>query len=265
MLRWMILLAGLATLLAAQADQPGYDDTPKLVKLDGTMLPWRVHDRLRPRPQKVSAECVSVPPPVDAWRLFDGTSTDHWRSGKEKAPWRIENGLLIAGGGDICTTTEFMDVQLHLEWRAPPEPKNEGQARGNSGVFFMGRYEVQILESEGSITYADGQAAALYGQWPPIVNATAPMGSWNSYDITFRAPRFRKDGALESAARVSVLHNGLTVQNNREFLGVTAHRARPSYEPHGAAALRLQDHGNPVAFRNIWLRKLADEADSIPR
>ncbi len=265
MLRWMIVLSGLATLLAAQAEQPGYDDTPKLVRFDGTELPWRVHDRVRMRPPKVVAECVRAPAPMDSILLFDGTNLDSWRSGQSAARWKVEDGLALAGGGDISTAEQFLDLQLHLEWRAPSEDKKEGQARGNSGVFLMERYEVQILESEGSVTYADGQAAALYGQWPPLVNATAPMGCWNSYDITFRAPRFKKEGSLDSAARVTVLHNGLIVQNNREFFGATAHRALPRYAAHGAAPLRLQDHGNPVAFRNIWVRKLVDETDSIPR
>jgi hypothetical protein len=261
----LLLLLVLPTLLAGQGEQPGYDDTPKLQLLSGLELPWRVHDRARLRPVKVAAECLVTPAPKDALRLFDGSSADHWRTADGKGSWKVQDGLLIAGGGDVHTTMEFSDIQLHLEWRAPMEADRQGQARGNSGVFLMDRYEVQILESEGSVTYADGQAAALYGQWPPLVNATAPMGSWNSYDITFRAPRFGKTGALDAPARVTVVHNGLIVQNNREFLGATAHRTRPRYEPHGTAALRLQDHGNPVAFRNIWLRSLSDELDTIPR
>ena len=257
---------GMAQAAAANAGSsanPGYDDTPLLRNAAGVELPWRVHDRRRPRPDVVAgARCVSVPPPADAVVLFDGVSSAAWRSGDKPAAWAVRDGCMLAGGGDLRSAETFSDAQVHLEWRAPIENTKQGQQRGNSGVFFMERYEVQILESHGSITYADGQAAALYGQWPPLVNACAAAGEWNSYDIVFRAPQFDPEGKCTQAARVTMLHNGVLVHSERAFMGATAHKALAQYSAHGPAALRLQDHGDAVAFRNIWLRRLAASGDS---
>jgi hypothetical protein len=151
-------------------------------------------------------------------------------------------------------------VQLHVEWAAPSPPSGDGQNRGNSGVFLMGRYEVQVLDSYRNTTYPDGQAAALYGQYPPLVNASRPPGEWQTYDIVFRRPRFDANGKLLSKARVTVFHNGVLVQDAVELTGPTAHHARPAYSAHpDRLPILLQDHGDPVRYRNIWLRNLERE------
>jgi len=163
---------------------------------------------------------------------------------------------VVPGAGGIRTRAAFGDVQLHVEWMAPAPPRGAGQDRGNSGVFLMERYEVQVLDSWNNETYADGQAAALYGQYPPLVNASRPPSEWQSYDIVFRAPRFEGERLLEPA-RVTVFHDGVVVHHAREFLGATRHREVATYEPHAAELpLALQDHGDPVRFRNIWIRRL---------
>ena len=224
---------------------------------------WPVHSTARPQPPIVAPPPFSSSaPPTDAIVLFDGRSLDAWRSAdRPDAParWKVENGYMevARGTGCIGTVRSFGDVQLHIEWSAPASPTAEGQNRGNSGVFLMERYEVQVLDSYRSETYPDGQAAAIYGQFPPLVNASRPPGEWQSYDIVFRAPRFEGDGKLLSPARMTVIHNGIVVHNNVELTGPTAHQARPPYEAH-AERLRitLQDHGDPVRFRNVWVRDL---------
>src|SRR5262249_19770213 len=161
------------------------------------------------------------------------------------------------GAGAILTKDEFGDCQLHVEWAAPDPPKGRDQGRGNSGVMLFGRYEIQVLDSFENLTYADGQAAAVYGQYPPLVNASRPPGQWQSYDIVFHGPRFGKDEKLLQPARLTMFHNGVLVQNNVELSGPTGHRVRPPYKAHAAKLpLFLQDHGNPVRFRNIWIRQL---------
>ena len=236
----------------------GYDDTP--------FLPggkWRVHDAKRPAPPVVtpgSSPAELAAPPSDAVVLFDGGDLSQWVSSDGKAAgWKVEGGHveIVAGKGDILTKDSFGDCQLHLEFRMPP-PEGSGQHRGNSGVFLMGRYEIQVLDGYENATYADGQCAALYGQHPPLVNACRPPGEWQSYDVVFRAPRF--DGeTLVSPAFVTVLHNGVLVHDRAEILGDTAHRAVATYAPNaGTGPLRLQDHGNPVRFRNLWIRRLAE-------
>ena len=162
----------------------------------------------------------------------------------------------VNGTGDIRTREEFGDVQLHIEWASPSVIEGTGQGRGNSGVFFMGRYELQILNSYQNQTYPDGQAAAMYGQYPPLVNASRGAGEWQTYDIIFRAPRFDGD-RIATPARATLLHNGVLVHDAREFLGATAHQKVAEYAAHSSAGpIQLQDHGNPVQFRNIWARRL---------
>ena len=173
--------------------------------------------------------------------------------------WRIVDGAMevVAGTGGIQTRESFGDVQLHVEWMSPAPPRGTDQDRGNSGVFFMGMYEVQVLDSWENVTYADGQAAALYGQYPPLVNASRKPGEWQSYDIVFRRPRFDGSGKVTSPARVTVLHNGVLVQDNVELTGPTGHYARPPYSAHAdRLPISLQDHGHPVRFRNFWVRTL---------
>lgn len=250
----ILLLCTSLGLVSCAAAQPGYTDTPMLHD-----SPWRVHDSARPRPAVVTPAPPTdpVPPPSDAIVLFGGNDLSAWTGKSGKAEWAIEEGAMQANKtGDIQTRESFGDIQLHLEWRTPPDPDGEGQARGNSGVFLMGRYEIQILDSYQNETYADGQAAALYGQHPPLVNASRKPGEWQTYDLVFHAPRF--DGRmLKAPATVTLLHNGVLVQAHAAFLGATAHRTLPNYEPHAATGpIRLQDHGDPVAFRNIWVRRL---------
>jgi Domain of Unknown Function (DUF1080) len=223
---------------------------------------WDVHDINRPQPPVVQTGPVQpILPPSDAVVLFDGTNLEGWVSQKDGRParWKVENGYfeVVAGTGGIETKQGFGDVQLHVEWASPNPPKGEGQDNGNSGVFLMNQYEVQVLNSYENKTYPDGQASAIYGQYPPIVNATRPPGEWQVYDIIFRRPRFAADGSLLKPARVTVIHNGVLVQDNVVLTGPTGHRARPPYEAHeDQLPISLQDHDHPVRFRNIWLREL---------
>ena len=199
------------------------------------------------------------PPPSDAIVLFDGKNLSKW-VGKDggEAKWEIKNGAMIVNGtGSIRTKEEFGDCQLHIEWASPTEVKGEGQGRGNSGVYFQERYEVQVLDSYNNKTYFHGQAGAVYKQHVPLVNASRKPGEWQTYDIIFHAPKFDEDGKLVSSARVTVLHNGVLVQDNVEILGATGPVGEPKYEVHSPKQpLLLQDHNNPVSFRNIWIRPL---------
>ena len=226
---------------------------------------WRQHDTDRPRPPVVTPGATAGAAPSDATVLFDGTSLTAWRGGRdgsEPARWRIVDGYMEAapGTGAIQTALPLGDVQLHVEWATPTPPTGRGQGRGNSGVILMGRYEVQILDSYGNTTYADGQAAAVYGQYPPLANASRPAGEWQTYDIVFRGPRWNATGALTRPARVTVLHNGVLVQDNVSLWGGTAWLRHAPYERHAERLpLVLQDHSNPVRFRNIWARALPEE------
>jgi hypothetical protein len=240
--------------------RPGYKDTP--------ILPggrWHVHDPDRPSPPVVvpgtcSDQETPGTPPSDAIVLFDGQDLHRWRSEDGgPADWVVDHGVLVIrpGAGAILSRDEFGDCQLHLEFATPIPPVGEGQGRGNSGVMFFGRYEIQILDSFENLTYADGQAAAIYGQYPPLVNASRKPGEWQSYDIIFLAPRFHENGTLESPAYATVFHNGVVVHHHTPLLGPMAYRALPKYVPHGPRGpILLQDHGNPVRFRNIWVRPI---------
>lgn len=224
-------------------------------------LPPEATEFYEPVPPKVSAEANAQKPPSDAVVLFSGSDLSAWESEKDgaEADWIVENGHFTVkpGAGGIKTTEEFGDMQIHLEWRAPEEIKGEGQGRGNSGVYIGNKYEVQILDSYENETYTNGQAASIYKQSPPLVNATSAPGKWNSYDIIFTAPRFNKDGMLLSPAKITVLHNGVLVQNNFELKGPTQYTGIPHYTAHDEKlSIHLQDHGNPVSFRNIWVRNI---------
>lgn len=256
-----VLLAGTVAAMTQQG-KLGYDNTP--MQPDGK---WRVHDGTRPQPVIVTPGpfAGSVPPPSDAVILIgaDGTLSS-WIGTDGKPPtWAATGGVVQTGRGSIQTKESFGDVQLHVEFATPSEVKGDGQGRGNSGVYLAGRFEIQVLDSYNNPTYPDGQAAAMYGQFPPLVNASRPPGEWQSYDITFTAPRFT-GGKLQKPATVSVLHNGVLVHNAREFWGPTAHqKIDPYVAPNQGSGLtiadgpiRLQDHQNPVRYRNIWLRKL---------
>jgi len=226
---------------------------------------WTIHDPNRPRPPVITAGTASTQddpgqPPSDAVVLFDGKDLSKWESVKGgPAKWKVENGYfeVVAKTGAIQTKQGFEDCQLHVEWMAPDPPRGQDQDRGNSGVFPMTLYEIQVLDSYNNVTYADGQASAVYGQYPPLVNAARPPGQWQTYDIIFHGPRFDEDGKVARKARVTVLHNGVLTQDNVELTGPTAHKARPPYEAHAEKLpLQLQDHDHPVRFRNIWIREL---------
>lgn len=224
-------------------------------------LPPEATEFWEPVPRVVTPGKDNHLPPSDAVILFDGTSLSQFESVRNggEAPWKVENGIftVVPRTGNIRTKDSFGDVQLHIEWSAPDIVKGEGQGRGNSGVFLMSTYEVQILDSYQSATYSNGQAASVYKQYPPLVNAMRSPQEWNTYDIFFTAPRFNADGMMVSPARVTVIHNGVLVQNNVELKGPTEYIGIPNYRAHPAELpIELQDHGDLVSFRNIWVRKL---------
>lgn len=205
--------------------------------------------------------------PSDAIVLFDGTNTDRWEHANGKligkpVKWDIENGAMTIssrkrGPQNIRTKEKFCDMQLHIEWRIPtPLKHKQGQRDGNSGIFIQDRYEVQILNSYNNETYANGQAGSIYKQSIPLVNVSKPTMEWQSYDIIYKAPKFDEKKALIEPAFITVLHNGVLIQNHTEILGSTVSRGTPSYEEHGCESIKLQDHGSKISFRNIWLRKL---------
>ncbi|NNE48559.1 MAG: DUF1080 domain-containing protein [Rhodothermales bacterium] len=203
--------------------------------------------------------------PSDATVLFDGTDLSMWASSAGgPAEWRLEDGAMTVapGAGGIETRQAFGDVQLHIEWRTPQRVEGDGQGRGNSGVFLMGLYEVQVLDSYENRTYSNGQAGAIYKQHIPLVNVSRAPGEWQSYDIVFRAPRFDGKGLVERPAVFTVLHNAVVIQDHAELKGPTIYRGLPEYEAHSARLpLMLQDHGNPVSYRNIWIRELQPQPD----
>lgn len=254
-----ILIAGgsLIGVGSLPAQVAGHQDTPVI---PGT--PFHVHDGKRPQPRVIESGggAVAVKPPSDAVVLFGGNKGDAWVSvNGEASPWEVRDGVMIAKGTDIRTKDEFGAVQLHFEWRLPAERKVNGQVGGNSGCFLMGLYEVQVLQSHTNQTYPDGQAAALYGHLPPLVNATSPQGEWNSYDITFTPPVYEGEKVV-TPAKVTVIHNGVVVQNGESFIGPTAHKnlaAYPAKHPK-TGSIRLQFHGDPMEYRNIWVRPLGE-------
>ena len=234
----------------------GYTDTP--------MQPygkWHIHDGNRPQPKIITPGTCSTQDapgkaPSDAIVLFDGTSLDEWTSDGKAPVWKVEHGAMVMTKGVLSTRKSFGDMQLHIEFATPNPPKGHDQGRGNSGVILMGRYEIQVLDSFGNITYPDGQAGAIYGQYPPYVNASRKPGEWQTYDIVFTAPKFKADKSLETPAYVTVLHNGVLLHNHTAIIGPMRYRASTKYEAHEPKApLVLQDHGNPVRYRNIWVRE----------
>lgn len=198
--------------------------------------------------------------PSDAIVLFDGKDFSQWQHADgSEVKWTLADQAMTVkpGTSGIQSKEKFCDMQLHIEWRSPEQiASRTGQNGGNSGVFIQGRYEVQVLNSYNNETYANGQAGAIYKQTAPLVNATRPVMEWQSYDIIFTAPTFKANGALNTKARVTVLHNGVVIQNNTEIDGATTYRGAPTYYAHGCEALELQDHGSLVSYRNIWARKL---------
>jgi hypothetical protein len=199
------------------------------------------------------------PPPSDAIALFDGKDLSQWKGDKNgPAKWEVNDGVATVNGtGSISTRQEFADCQLHLEWATPEKVEGEGQGRGNSGILLQGRYEVQVLDSYINKTYYHGQAGSIYKQYAPLVNACRKPGEWQTYDIIFHAPRFDADGQLQKPGTVTVLQNGVLVQDNIEIKGSTGPVGAPKYRAHPLKqSLVLQDHHNPVRYRNIWIREL---------
>ena len=206
---------------------------------------------LWPIPPIVTAEPDKAP--SDAVVLFDGTNLDAFNGGDK---WQIEDGVATAKGGGLTSKEKFGSCQIHVEFATPAEVKGKGQGRGNSGIYLMGRYEVQVLDSYENETYFDGQCGSVYKQQPPMVNASRKPGEWQSLDIIFTAPKFNNDGSVASPAFVTVLHNGVLLHNHFELMGGTSYIEPPKYSKHSAKeALNIQFHGNPVRFRNIWLRE----------
>lgn len=211
-----------------------------------------------PVPRGVEAG-LGASPPSDAIVLFDGTDLSQWEPVRSDSPgWRQDEDafVVVPGSGNLRTRQSFDDVQLHVEWRTPAEIVGDSQDRGNSGIFLMERYEVQVLDSFQNPTYPNGQAASVYKQHIPLVNASRGPGEWQTYDIVFMAPQFSRDGRVSRPATVTVLHNNVLVQNNVVLHGPTEYIGEPRYEAHGPAAIELQDHGTEVAYRNIWVRPL---------
>jgi hypothetical protein len=239
----------------------GYSDTPVI---PGSI--YKVHDGDRPQPRVVTPGVVAGAAPSDAVVLFNGTSMDGWVKCSDDTPaeWKVENGYMevVPSTGDIKSTTVIGDCQLHVEMAAPEVVKGNGQGRGNSGVFLMGQYEIQVLDCYDNPTYPDGTSCAIYGQYPPLVNACRKPGEWQTYDIIWEGPRFDGD-VLVKTARVTVIFNGIVVHHAKELQGPTQHRQLAAYVPHAEQLpLKLQDHGDLVRFRNIWFRPLTgyDEA-----
>ena len=232
-----------------QPDVMGYKDTAKLPWCD-----YGKHDPDRPQPPVVKPgdQSLPVPAPADAMVLFDGKDVSRWHP----TTWKLQDGYLEVTSGDLVTRDAFGDYQLHLEWAAPNPPQGHPMSRGNSGVLLMHLYELQIFDSYSEKLYADGICAAIYGETPPLVNVCRPPGEWQSFDIVFHAPVF--DGnQLERPASITVFHNGVLVQDNTPIYGPMAHRDILPYQPHAARLpLALQGHGNPVRYRNIWIRPL---------
>jgi Domain of Unknown Function (DUF1080) len=252
----LALSFGIALIVYAQNRDLGYTDTPMLPG-----LPYHVHDPARPHPRIVTPAPQLGGAPSDAVVLFDGKDLSHWElqpGGTQGGPWKIENGYLevVPNAGNLATKEKFGDCQLHVEWAVPTEIRGTSQNRGNSGIFLQGLYEVQVLDSYQNPTYADGQAGALYGQWPPLVNAVRKPGEWQTYDIVFEGPSMDGEKVLKPA-HMTVFLNGVLLHNRKELMGPTVHRQLAKYAPQPVEApLVLQDHQHSVRYRNIWIRRL---------
>jgi hypothetical protein len=269
--RWAMLILSLAPVALAAAQG--------VALTDSAPSRWRQHELDRPHAPPVAPASTLGAPPADAIVLFDGRDLSSFVAGRPPAPgapavapapptWKVENGYVeaVPRGGSLRTKESFGDIQLHAEWATPNPPMLTGQNRGNSGIILMGQYEIQVLDTYGRTdTYADGAAGSIYGQYPPLVNASRPPGEWQTYEIYFRRPRFRSDGSLQESARVTVVHNGVLVQNNEIIYGPTAPTPPYRYAAHAdALPLTLQDHGQPVRFRNIWVRRIGERPEPPP-
>jgi hypothetical protein len=259
-----VVTCGIAGAVAIGAQQPGklgYDDTP--MQPNGK---WHIHDGTRPQPRVVTPGAMaSTGAPSDATTLIgNGSDLSAWQGADgAAASWAMKDGVVETGKGVIRTRQDFSDFQLHVEFATPSSVKGDGQGRGNSGVILLGAFEIQVLDSYQNPTYPDGQASAMYGQFPPLVNASRPPGEWQAYDIVFTAPRFSPEGSVTKPAIVTVFHNGVLVHHATPFWGPTAHRAIQPYKASNAKGpITLQDHGNPIRYRNVWIRPLKAEDET---
>jgi len=246
------LLAALTLFGQSKNNDLGYTDTPMLPG-----LPYRVHDPARPHPAQIAAEPGAAP--SDAIVLFNGRDLSQWTF-KNDRTWKVDGGVLevIPGAGDMTSKEKFGDLQLHLEFAAPVPVRNTSQNRGNSGIFLQGLYEIQVLDDWDNPTYADGQTGAIYGQWPPLAKPARKPGEWKVYDILFEAPRMEGDKLLKPAY-VTVLLNGVLLHLHKEIMGPTVHRALAKYAAQPAEGpIVLQDHQQPVRYRNIWVRRIGN-------
>jgi hypothetical protein len=252
-MRYAVGLLAAATLFGqAKNNDLGYTDTPMLPG-----LPYHVHDPARPHPAQVGAEPGK--PPSDAIVLFDGRDLSQWTF-KGDRKWKLDGAVIevVPGAGDMTSKEKFGDLQLHLEFAAPVPVRNTSQNRGNSGIFLQGLYEIQVLDDWDNPTYADGQTGAIYGQWPPLANPARKPGEWQVYDILFEAPRMEGDKLLKPAY-VTVLLNGVLLHHHKEIMGPTVHRALAKYTAQPAEGpIVLQDHQQPVRYRNIWVRRIGN-------
>ncbi|PZR38864.1 MAG: DUF1080 domain-containing protein [Azospira oryzae] len=243
----LTVLLGAAAVSAFAQAQPRESLDPKVTEV------WDL------KPKKITANPVFAEAPSDAIVLFNGKDLSEWTTlDGAAAAWEVKDGAFTVakGKGDIKTKKTFGDFQLHIEWRSPAVVEGEGQGRGNSGIFLQERYELQVLDSYESVTYSNGQAGSIYKQSIPLVNATRKPGEWQAYDVVYTAPRFSDNGRVIAPAYITVLHNGVVIQNHTQINGPTEYKGLPVYVSHGKASLKLQDHGNPVSFRNIWVREL---------
>lgn len=227
-------------------------------QLDTTKQTPESSELWNPLPRIVSTPTTGAP--SDAIVLFDGKDFSKWKSSKSggNVPWTIADGAMTVKekSGDIETVDQFDDYQLHIEFRTPAVVKGNSQGRGNSGIFMQGKYELQVLDSYDNRTYSNGQAGSIYKQTMPLVNASRKPGEWQVYDVIYTSPKFNKDGMITHPAYITVLHNGVLVQNHTPIFGTTPYIGQPQYEVHGKGPIKLQDHDNPTSFRNIWIRPL---------
>lgn len=226
---------------------------------DRNALDPKVTEYYEPKAPKITPGTNAGEAPSDAIILFDGKNLDEWTSlDGSPAKWDVQGAAFTVkkGTGDVKTKKVFGDFQLHIEWRTPSEIVGDGQGRGNSGIFMQERYELQVLDSYESPTYSNGQAGSIYKQSVPLVNATRKPGEWQVYDVAYTAPRFSENGRVIVPAYITVFHNGVLIQNHTQIFGPTEYKGLPVYVSHGKASLKLQDHGNPVSYRNIWVREL---------
>jgi hypothetical protein len=245
--------------------QLGEEGTPMLPG-----MPWRVHDGARPRPRVITPGTESTQaqpglPPSDAIVLFDGKDLSKWTNRRgttisDPAKWKVENGYVevVPSVGELLSKEKFGDIQLHIEWASPSVVTGSSQGRGNSGVLFMERYEIQVMDCYNNPTYADGSAGAIYGQWPPLVIPCRKPGEWQTYDIIFEAPKFDGEKVVKPVY-FTVFHNGVLLHNHKESMGPMVFRQVAHYTPHEPeVSLMLQAHNNPVRYRNIWVRRIGE-------